>query len=346
MKKKKFALAQRQRLSARVQLNDERAGDGASALSDGYCEGKMRDLAFMTSTGWVRSLLLAIMVLLGSCLLEGVEMTFYPSRLTIEPAPSTRPSQIVAQPEITPAWGEGKMGAVKITVVYDNIPYDPRLQPAWGFACQIETGEKTILFDTGGDGDRLLRNMATLGADPKSIEVIVLSHIHGDHTGGLESVLGTGAHPTVYLPRSFPSDFKSRVRAQADVVEVGGATKIADGVYTTGEMGSDIIEQALVLKTGQGLVVVTGCAHPGISEMVRRAVEMGGDEVYLVMGGFHLGGASESRIKEIAAEFQRLGVKKVAPSHCTGDNAIRLFREVYGEDFVESGAGRVIEVGP
>jgi 7,8-dihydropterin-6-yl-methyl-4-(beta-D-ribofuranosyl)aminobenzene 5'-phosphate synthase len=306
----------------------------------------MRDLAFMTSIGWGRSVLLAILVLLGSCLLEGVEMIFYPSGLTTEPVPSARPSQIVAQPEITPAWGEGKMDAAKITVVYDKILYDPRLQPAWGFACQIETGEKTILFDTGGDGDRLLRNMATLGADPKRIEVVVLSHIHGDHTGGLESLLGTGAHSTVYLPRSFPSDFKSQVRAQADVVEVGEATKIADGVYTTGEMGSDIIEQALVLKTGQGLVVITGCAHPGISEMVRRAAEIGGDEVYLVLGGFHLGGASESRIKEIVAEFRRLGVEKVAPSHCTGDNAIRLFREVYGEDFIASGAGRVIEIGP
>jgi 7,8-dihydropterin-6-yl-methyl-4-(beta-D-ribofuranosyl)aminobenzene 5'-phosphate synthase len=306
----------------------------------------MRDLACMTSTGWIRSLLLAILVLLGSCLLESVEMALYPSRLTIEPAPSTRPCQIVAQPEIAPTWGEGKMDAVKITVVYDNIPYDPRLQLAWGFACQIETGEKTILFDAGGDGDRLLRNLATLGADPKSIEAVVLSHIHGDHTGGLEPLLGTGVHPTVYLPRSFPSDFKSQVRAQADVVEVGGATKVTDGIYTTGEMGSDIIEQALVLKTGQGLVVITGCAHPGISKMVRRAVEMGGDKVYLVLGGFHLGGASEGRIKEIVAEFRRLGVKKVAPSHCTGDNAIRLFREVYGEDFIASGAGQVIEVGP
>jgi hypothetical protein len=233
----------------------------------------MRDLAFMTSTGWIRSLLLATLAVLGSCLLESVEMALYPSRLTIEPAPSTKPSQAAARSEIRPTWGEGKKEAVRITVVYDNIAYDPRLQTAWGFGCLIEIGEKTVLFDTGGDGTVLLKNMGMLGIDPKSIEVVVLSHIHGDHTGGLESLLGTGARPTVYLPRSFPSDFESRVRAQADVVEVGGATKIADSVYTTGEMGSDIIEQALVLKTGQGLVVVTGCAHPGISEVVRRALE-------------------------------------------------------------------------
>jgi 7,8-dihydropterin-6-yl-methyl-4-(beta-D-ribofuranosyl)aminobenzene 5'-phosphate synthase len=79
---------------------------------------------------------------------------------------------------------------------------------------------------------------------------------------------------------------------------------------------------------------------------VAHAAEIGGDQVCLVLGGFHLGGASESRIKEIIAEFQRLGVEKVAPSHCTGDNAIRLFREAYEEDFIASGAGQVIEIAP
>jgi 7,8-dihydropterin-6-yl-methyl-4-(beta-D-ribofuranosyl)aminobenzene 5'-phosphate synthase len=329
----------------------------------------MRNLASITSAGWICSLLLVILVLLSACLPspERVETTPYPARLTLELASSVsptravtcgpvlasplematvEPSQTVAQSEITPTPSEGKTEAVMITVVYDNIAYDPRLGTAWGFACLIETREKTVLFDTGGDGVILLKNLGMLGVEPKSIEVVVLSHIHGDHTGGLESLLRTDARPTVYLPRSFSSDFKSRVRAQADVVEVGGATKIAEGVYTTGEMGSGIIEQALVVQTSQGVVVVTGCAHPGISDMVAQAAEIGGDEVYLVLGGFHLGGASQARVEEIITEFRRLGVEKVAPSHCTGDNAIRLFREAYGQDVIASGAGQVIEIAP
>lgn len=328
---------------------------------------EMRNIASITPTGWIRAFLLVILVLFSTCLLDRVEMIPYLTRVMTEPASfvsptrttaagpasaspiqtaTVEPSQTVAQSEITPIWNEGKKDAVMITVVYDNVIYDPRLETAWGFACLVETGERTILFDTGGDGDRLLRNMATLGVDPESIEVVVLSHIHADHTGGLESLLKANARTTVYLPRSFPPDFKSRVRAQADVVEVGGATKIADCAYTTGEMGSGIIEEALVLKTSQGLVVITGCAHPGIAEMVARAAEIGRDRVYLVLGGFHLGGASEERIKETIAQFQRLGVQKVAPSHCTGDNAISLFRQVYGEDLVASGAGRLIEIAP
>jgi 7,8-dihydropterin-6-yl-methyl-4-(beta-D-ribofuranosyl)aminobenzene 5'-phosphate synthase len=329
----------------------------------------MRNLASITSAGWIRSLLLVILMLLSACLPapQRGETTPYPARLTTELASSVSPTRAVtrgpvpasslqmatvepihtvAQSEITPTGSEERKDAVMITVVYDNVAYDPRLRTAWGFACLVEAGEKTILFDTGGDGTILLKNMGMLGVDPQRIEVVVLSHIHGDHTGGLEGLLGTDVRPTVYLPRSFPSDFKSRVRTKTDVVEVAGAAKIAEGVYTTGEMGSGIIEQALVVQTSRGLVVVTGCAHPGIAEMMARAAEIGGDEVYVVLGGFHLGGASQARVEEIIAEFRRLDVETVAPSHCTGDNAMRLFHEAYGQDFIASGAGQAIEIVP
>jgi 7,8-dihydropterin-6-yl-methyl-4-(beta-D-ribofuranosyl)aminobenzene 5'-phosphate synthase len=237
------------------------------------------------------------------------------------------------------------MKAVKpmtITIVYDNNAYDPRLQTAWGFACLVERGDTKILFDTGGDGGVLLSNMDSLGFDPGDLDVVLISHIHGDHTGGLGSLLATRNRPWVYLPSSFPADYKAQIRAQTDLVEVDQAVEIIDGVYTTGQMGSGIIEQALVLKTTEGLVVVTGCAHPGIVEMVQRAKEVGGDELYLVLGGFHLGSVSKAQVEEIIADFQRLDVQTVAPCHCTGDQAIGLFRQAYGEDFIQTGAGKIL----
>ncbi len=94
----------------------------------------------------------------------------------------------------------------------------------------------------------------------------------------------------------------------------------------------------------KGLAVVTGCAHPGILEIVRRAKEIGGDKIYLVLGGFHLDGAHEERIKKIITGFQRLEVRKVAPCHCTGDKAIALLHEAYGEDFIQNGVGQVTEI--
>lgn len=187
--------------------------------------------------------------------------------------------------------------------------------------------------------------MAALGIDPLSIEIIVLSHIHGDHTGGLKGLLEMGVRPTVYLPHSFPGDFKAQARAGgATVVEVDGPLEIMPGLWSTGEMGDGIREQALVVRTGLGLVVITGCAHPGVEKMLARAKEIGQGEVHLVMGGFHLGGASRGRIEDIIAEFRRLGVRKVAPCHCTGQRAMEMFAREYGEAFVRCGVGKEISV--
>jgi 7,8-dihydropterin-6-yl-methyl-4-(beta-D-ribofuranosyl)aminobenzene 5'-phosphate synthase len=109
-------------------------------------------------------------------------------------------------------------------------------------------------------------------------------------------------------------------------------------------MGDSIVEESLALDTPQGLIVVTGCAHPGIVDIVRRSMELVPGEIHLVMGGFHLGRLPREDVLDIIEEFKSMGVKKVAPTHCTGDMAIRLFREAYGEDFIEAGCGAVIEI--
>ena len=233
-----------------------------------------------------------------------------------------------------------------ITVVYDNNSYDSRLRTAWGFSAFVEYHDHTLLFDTGGDGPTLLANMAALGIAPAQIESVVLSHIHGDHVGGLSGLLAAGARPTVYLPPSFPASFKREVAETTTVVEVAPGQRIAEGLFTTGEMGSGILEQALVIETARGLVVITGCAHPGVVQIVARAKELFGDQVYLVLGGFHLGGKRDAEIAAIVADFRRLGVEKVAPCHCTGDRAIAMFAAEYGDDFVQAGVGRVLVVVP
>jgi 7,8-dihydropterin-6-yl-methyl-4-(beta-D-ribofuranosyl)aminobenzene 5'-phosphate synthase len=88
------------------------------------------------------------------------------------------------------------IGELLITVVYDNNPYIEGLTTSWGFACVIKEAEKTILFDTGGDSAVLLNNMQQLGMDPKEIDVVVLSHIHGDHVGGLNGFLQVNMNVT------------------------------------------------------------------------------------------------------------------------------------------------------
>jgi lysophospholipase L1-like esterase len=119
--------------------------------------------------------------------------------------------------------------------------------------------------------------------------------------------------------------------------------EICKNVYLTGAMGKSPVEQTLVLNTEDGLVVVTGCAHPGIVGMVKQAKEMLDRPVDLVCGGFHLLNMSDEQVKGIIAEFKALGVKRVGATHCTGEKQIALIREAYGADFVPLGVGRVLE---
>jgi 7,8-dihydropterin-6-yl-methyl-4-(beta-D-ribofuranosyl)aminobenzene 5'-phosphate synthase len=239
--------------------------------------------------------------------------------------------------------GSQRDDQLKITIVYDNNDYDPDLDTAWGFSCLVEGLEKNILFDTGGNADLLLRNMQILEIDPGIIDIIILSHIHDDHVGGLAGFLEENNNVTVYLLSSFPESLKTSLReGGTEVVEVDEEVEVIERAYSTGELGTSIKEQSLIIETEVGLVVITGCAHPGIVNIVRHAKEMMGQQVYLVLGGFHLRDTSEIRINEIVDEFKILGVQKVAPCHCTGDRALQVFSEAYESDFIINGVGMVL----
>jgi len=172
---------------------------------------------------------------------------------------------------------------------------------------------------------------------------VVLSHAHSDHTGGLGALLdafpAAAVRPTVYVPAAFPASFKRGMRSRTRLVEVTGPREVAGGIHTTGEVGAGLVEQALVVETREGTVVVTGCAHPGVVEMVRRAREQLEGPVAWVVGGFHLGGAPETRIAGIIQELRGLGVRRVAPCHCTGDRAREMFAAAFADAYAAAGAG-------
>jgi 7,8-dihydropterin-6-yl-methyl-4-(beta-D-ribofuranosyl)aminobenzene 5'-phosphate synthase len=231
-----------------------------------------------------------------------------------------------------------------ITIVYDNNAYAPALNPKWGFAAVVAHSGRTMLFDTGGDGAVLLSNMAALGIAPETIEHVVLSHAHNDHTGGLQAFLATGARPVVHLPPSFGDSFKRQIGAQTTVVETVPGALVMEDVFVTGELPGQVPEQALVLETDQGLVIITGCAHPGVDRMIARAREIRDRPIYLVLGGFHLGSASTGEVTRILRALRDMGVQQVAPCHCTGERAIAAFADEYGEGFLRAGVGLVIVV--
>lgn len=235
-------------------------------------------------------------------------------------------------------------GSIKITILYDNYCALEGTKTDWGFSCLVEGADKTILFDTGTQGDILWHNIKALKVDIDKVDLIVISHMHGDHTGGLNSVLEKNPRVTVYLPASAPEAFVQGVqKAGASVERAKDPQEISRNVYLTGEMRGPANEQSLFLETSQGLVIVTGCAHPGIVSIIKKAMEIIPKKPYAVLGGFHLGGKSKEEILAIIQEFRKAGVSKCGPTHCTGDQAIGLFKEEYGQDFLAMGTGRVLE---
>ena len=232
---------------------------------------------------------------------------------------------------------------VKITVIYDNYSLVEGLKTEWGFSCLIEGLEKTILFDTGGRGDLLLENMKKLNINPREIDIVFISHDHWDHTGGLLSFLQENPQVEVWLLDSFSPNLKNEVtRSGAILREIKGPSPVCSGAYSTGTLGAAIKEQSLVIESKEGLVLVTGCAHPGVLDIIRSVKSSSNQDIYLVMGGFHLLDLSPEELQEIADRFKESGVKKVGPSHCSGDLTRELFAQEYKQDLVEVGVGKTI----
>jgi len=211
---------------------------------------------------------------------------------------------------------------MKTTIIYDNTAFRKDLQPDWGFSALVETKGKKILFDTGGSGSILLSNMEKLGIDPKEIDEVFISHSHFDHTGGLASFLDQNNKVKVWVPHSFRG-----VKNAKEVIEIESSRKIGEGIYSTGELEG--IEQSLCIETQKGIVIIAGCSHPRMEHIIAAASEFG--KVYGIIGGLH-GNRPES-LKKL--DF-------ICATHCTQYK--REIKSLYPEQYIEGGAGKVVEI--
>ncbi len=218
-----------------------------------------------------------------------------------------------------------------IKVVYDNEVLVSEARPSWGFSCVVDVGEKRVLFDTGWDGSILLHNMRVLGIAPLSIDVIAISHMHWDHMGGLPAMLQLDKRFEVYVPQSFSQNLKREISSRASLHEVGkGPVKIVDGVYSTGELGRGLLEQSLVVESEKGLVVISGCAHPGVGAILERSKELG--KVIGLVGGLH--GFREFWLLE--------DLEIIMPCHCTQHKL--AIHELFPSKCMKCGVGAEISL--
>lgn len=222
-----------------------------------------------------------------------------------------------------------------------------------GLSFLIET-EKKFLFDVG-PSDIILDNAKKLNIDLDPVEDVVLSHGHWDHVNGLLHLKNKNiiCHPDIFLKRFRKSNHsyigmaedKKQLSQRFTFNESTKPLQISESTWFLGEIprknnfeaqttpfelenhDNDFVpdDSGLVITTKKGLVVISGCAHSGICNMVDHARSLFPQApVYAVVGGFHLNSETE-QIEKTIAHFKTLNISRVIPSHCTGLPALSQF---------------------
>ncbi len=264
-----------------------------------------------------------------------------------------------------------RVSALKITTLSTMLADDGIGE--WGYAALVEVDGKRILFDTGARPRTVLENARELGIDLSTVEDVVLSHNHGDHTGGLltlrrelakasPSALGR-AHvgEGIFSPRPSPRGEGNGLLPDKAAYEASGARfvvhdgpfELLPGVWLTGPVprvhpeknyspggvlglgaseAPDTIpeDSSLVIATQDGVVVLSGCGHAGIVNIVERARGIAGAAPLLaVIGGLHTFEASDEALAWTGAKLKAAGIRYLLAAHCTGIEAtFRLRREL------------------
>jgi len=231
---------------------------------------------------------------------------------------------------------------IEVTIVFDNYKGEPGFETGWGYSCVVKRNDEFLLFDTGADGQKLISNIKKAKIDPFLISKIILSHAHKDHTGGLKEIQSLMPEAEIYAGVSFYEEVK-KLLPYARLFKVSSEVlRITQEVYLTGELEGKVKETSLVLEAKDGVIVLTGCAHPGIEKIIEKVTSEINPKVLAILGGLHLFDKTEEEIKNVIACLESKDVRLLAPSHCTGDLALKLFEKHFKERFLKVGVGTTI----
>ena len=269
----------------------------------------------------------------------------------------------------------------RITVLYDAFGKVSMMTKDWGYAALVEINGKRILFDTGDDPGMLANNAKAKGVDLTRLDIVVLSHRHGDHIGGFAFIRNVNPRVKVYAPKEnfgvFGSDlpstfYRKDASLPAEMRYYGGippetmkfgtafpganielidkTTEVAPGITLIALVSDapgtkELKELSLAINTPEGIVLVVGCSHPGIESIVAEAAKIN-PHIHFIAGGLHLVVAQDPAIEKVVTSLHdTYNVDYIAPGHCTGESTFGALQKAFGERYVYAGLGTTLGVG-
>ncbi len=237
-----------------------------------------------------------------------------------------------------------------LIMIFNNLIDSSHLSPAWGFSCWIKADGKDIVFDTGSDCDILIENMSRKNLDPGDIDIIFISHDHYDHTTGLDTLLAVVSPDTkIFVPHTMFREYNDEKYPGWNFISVKDPIEIIPGIWSSGALpfkdDSSQSEQAMHIITSEGIVTITGCAHFDLCKMLKKSPDyLDREDFCLVTGGFHLLHQNNYQIGKFSKKLSKLNIKFIAPSHCTGGNAIEILKEQWGHKVLDLGLGKTFSI--
>jgi 7,8-dihydropterin-6-yl-methyl-4-(beta-D-ribofuranosyl)aminobenzene 5'-phosphate synthase len=280
----------------------------------------------------------------------------------------------------TDAIPDGRNAMTITTLVDNNAPEN--LASEHGLSFWIEYNDKHIIFDTGQSDAfvKNAKQLGIKPAETDAIVISHGHYDHTGGLAALLDIAPQAnlyIHPEALKPKfsrkgnrniGISDSIKKIILQRADqkkVIWTEKPTEIFPGLFTTGKIPRNtgfedtggnffvnvqctkedrlVDDQAIFTETGKGLVVVLGCAHSGVINTLDYAEKLTSqNHIYAVIGGMHLLNASPERMESTIDAFKRYNVKKICPAHCTGDNAVEKFKQVFAERcFICSAGSRI-----